>query len=301
MIHFSDEVRIRFAGVILNRKHNTMSPDFFNVVSTALAQGLQNAVSYAYTPTLQMPTQIYVVFVNNGVMEHVVPIQLQCASQNSVVLNYYDDSTNTYTFDTVQLWAGDNDVLYYPIAYTTLNQQLNKTSSGFLEVTWTISWVPASVFENIPPQLFSNTPVPVYQPIPGCTQSFISALIMAFMGIPSGAPTNGPPTSPPNPDICAYYTLQNALQAYGVNGVSYVVFYDSNYNMIGYVKGPTGTISFNKAPAYVLVLENAGSVQLPLLGGSLTLPVSTGNAYVVNISFTLTQGVNASSTGISNG
>jgi hypothetical protein len=295
MIHFSDEVRIRFAGVILNRKHNTMSPDFFNVVSTALAQGLQSAVSYAYTPSLQMPTQIYVVFVNDGITEYVAPIQLQSASSNSVVLNYYDDSSNTYAFDTVQLWAGDNEVLYYPIAYTTLDQQLQKTSSGFLEITWTISWIPASVFVNIPSQLYSKAPVPVYQPLSGCTQPFVSALIMALMGIPVSSLAS--PQA--NNGACAYLTLGGALQAFGINGVSYVVFYDSNYNMIGYAKGPTGVITFSTTPSYVLVLESAGSVQLPLFGGAVSLPVNTNNAYVVSVSFTLTQGVSASSSGVS--
>ncbi len=269
-----------------------MSPDFFNVVATTLAQGLQSAVSYGYTTSAQMPTQIYVVFVNDGVVEYVAPIQLQSASANSVVLNYYDNSSNAYAFNTVQLWAGGNDVLYYPIAYTTLNQQLQKTSSGFLEITWTISWVPASVFVNIPSQLFSNAPVPVYQPMPSCTQPFVSALIMALMGLPVSPQANN--------GACAYLALGQALQVFGINGVSYVVFYDSNYNVIGYVKGSSGVISFNTTPAYVLVLESAGSVQLPLLGGAISLPVNTGNAYNVSVSFTLTQGVSVSSSGVSN-
>ncbi len=291
-IHFHDEVRIRFLSEgrekTVDKKHNTMSPDFFDVVATALAQGLQSAVLYGYTTSSQVPTQTYIVFSSGGTVEHVAPMTVQSASANSVVLNFYDSSSSTYSFDQVAIWAGTTDqVLYYPVAYASLPQQEKKSSSGFLEVSWTITWVPSFVFLNIPSQLLSNAPVTVYQPTSTCSQPFVSAIIMALMGLP------------PNTGACAYYVFAQNFQNFGVNGVSYVAFYDSEYNLIAYLKGDEGVVTFTSQPAYILVVENAGGSQLPLLGGEITLPVNSDNAYTMSVSFTLNQGVTTNSTGIS--
>jgi hypothetical protein len=222
-------------------------------------------------------------------VEHVAPVQVQSASGNSVVLNFYDSSTSTYSFDQVAIWAGTTDqVLYYPVAYATLPQQEKKSSAGFLEVTWTITWVPSFVFLNIPSQLLNNAPTPLYLPTSSCSQPFVSAIIMALMGLPA------------NTGACAYYVLAQNFQNFGVNGVSYIAFYDSSYNLITYVKGDQGVVTFNTQPAYILVVENAGGAELPLLGGQITLPVNSDNAYNVEVSFSLNQGVTTNTTGISN-
>ncbi len=285
-IHFQDSVKIRFAGAVIEKKHNTMSQDFFNLVETTLVQGLQNAVSYAYVSPLGMPTQTYIVFLNEGIVEYVATVNVDSASGNSVVLNFYDDSTLSYTFDRIELWAGDSEVLYYPIAHATLSQKVTKTPNGFLEITWTISWVPSTVFYNIPSQLLQSTPVVVYPPVANCNQPFVSALIMALMGLPV------------NPGACAYSVLAQAFQSLGVNGISYIAFYDSNYNLITYIKGNSGIVTFNTQPSYILVIESAGGVYLPLLAGELTVPLNVGSAYVVQIRFSLTQGTSTSTTGI---
>jgi hypothetical protein len=292
-INFHDEVRIRFLREgqerTVRKDHNTMSTDFFDVVATALAQGLQSAVLYGYTTSSQVPTQTYIVFSSGGTVEHVAPVQVQSASGNSVVLNFYDSSTSTYSFDQVAIWAGTTDqVLYYPVAYATLPQQEKKSSAGFLEVTWTITWVPSFVFLNIPSQLLNNAPTPLYLPTSSCSQPFVSAIIMALMGLPA------------NTGACAYYVLAQNFQNFGVNGVSYIAFYDSSYNLITYVKGDQGVVTFNTQPAYILVVENAGGAELPLLGGQITLPVNSDNAYNVEVSFSLNQGVTTNTTGISN-
>ncbi len=294
MISFSDRAIIKIGDVEKTIEHNTMSTDFFNVVSSVLAFGMQSANAYTYVTPFSMPSETLFVFMNNGVVTNIIPATVESASSNSVVLTMTDDSSNTYEFNSVQLWAGSNDILYYPIAYANLQQSASKTATSFVEVTWSISWVPSSVFVNIPPQLIQNVGIPVVPnlgipiyPIPStCNQPAVSALIMALMGLPF---TN---------QACLYATLYGLLQGFGINGVNYIIFYDSNYNVVGYANGNGATVTLSGAPSFVLVLENAGTVNLPLLGGSIVLPIQPGSAYKVSVTFNLSQGVISTTTGI---
>ncbi len=314
MISFSDRVVIKIGDVEKTIEHNTMATDFFNVVSSVLAYGMQSANAYTYVTPFSMPSETLFVFVNNGIVTNIMPATIESASSNSVVLTMTDDSTNTYEFNSVQLWAGSNDILYYPIAYANLQQSATKQATSFVEITWSISWVPSSVFINIPSQLIQsggtqtiqNPGPPGYPPpsqyigiptIPGlgiqvypippnCNQPAVSALIMALMGLPF---TN---------QACLYATLYGLLEGFGINGVNYIIFYDSNYNVVGYANGNGATVTLSGVPSYVLVLENAGTVNLPLLGGSIALPIQPGLAYKVTVTFNLSQSLIPTSTGI---
>jgi hypothetical protein len=294
MISFSDRAIIKIGDVEKTIEHNTMASDFFNVVSSVLAYGMQSANAYTYVTPFSMPTQTLFVFVNNGIVTNIMPATVESASSSSVVLTMTDDSTNTYEFNSVQLWAGSNDVLYYPIAYANLQQTVSKQATSFVEVTWSVSWVPSGVFVNIPSQLTQNVGIPVVSnlgipiyPIPTtCNQPVVSALIMALMGLPF---TN---------QACLYGTLYNLLQNFGINGVNYIIFYDSNYNVLGYASSNGGVVTLNSIPSFVLVLENAGTVNLPLLGGNIVLPIQPGSPYKVSVTFNLSQSVTSTTTGV---
>jgi hypothetical protein len=143
--------KIETGGITRVRVHNTLTPEYINMLQGLLTRG--QGYSY-YTASFEAPSDIYIVLLNQGTVVARLPANLgnfdeqinvinPNACQNNLTscnlnslmfqLEYEatDESNNSYTFDEVQIWA-DNS---YAIAYANVGS-VTKDSNSFIRVTW---------------------------------------------------------------------------------------------------------------------------------------------------------------------
>ncbi|AZI75822.1 hypothetical protein SBFV2_gp55 [Sulfolobales Beppu filamentous virus 2] len=116
----------------------TVTSDFIALANDLVIRGYKSAQGYVSGLTTQ-PT-FYIVLLNNGSVVAQLPVsgfQYREISPNQQTLTYIaiDNSGNTYTFDEVQLWAGNQ----YIITDDTLQQPVSKQQTIPISVTITLT------------------------------------------------------------------------------------------------------------------------------------------------------------------
>ncbi|AAL27764.1 hypothetical protein SIFV0055 [Sulfolobus islandicus filamentous virus] len=137
------------------RLHNTLSAEYIYLIQGLLTQGQSYKAPYSgYTVAFTPPSNMYFVFLSNGVVVARFPAKLLSYNENintvnasqcqnnltscnlnnllfSLEYSSTDETNDTYTFDEVQLWA-DNE---YMIAYASVGTT-TKNVNTFVRVTW---------------------------------------------------------------------------------------------------------------------------------------------------------------------
>jgi len=159
------------------KKHNAIYQSYQNLLSQLLVSGSPYPKGEYYPPS-----NVYIVLLNNGNVVKQIPVTLESFNENfntvstsncsptlgSCNLNQMsftlkhtavDSSTDSYTFDTIEIVAGTSTSNTYAIAYININS-VTKGSSDTLTVSWeaTVTIVSNGVFY-----------------IPGCTDPTFKA------------------------------------------------------------------------------------------------------------------------------
>ncbi len=131
-------------------KKNSISVEYIGLLQALLTYGQKLANKYTYGQAYSLPTSVKFKLLNNGVVVATIPAVLssftdtpasQCNATTynlcspstitaTLTLNGIDESSSSYTFNEVQLWAGD-----VIVAYTTVPTS-QKTGSVPIKVTW---------------------------------------------------------------------------------------------------------------------------------------------------------------------
>lgn len=129
---------------------NSISVEYVNILKALLTYGQSFASKYTYGRPYSLPTSVSFKLVNNGVVVATLPAKLtsfsdtppsQCTkisynlcSPSSITARLtftgIDESNASYTFNEIQLWAGDIIVAYSAV------QGTQKPSSSFIKVSW---------------------------------------------------------------------------------------------------------------------------------------------------------------------
>jgi len=159
------------------KKHNAIYQAYQNLLRQLLVSGSPYPKGKYYPPS-----NVYIVLSNNGNVVKQIPATLESFNENfdtistsncsptlgscnldhmSFTLKHtaVDSSTDSYTFDTIEIVAGTSTTETYGIAYTNINS-VTKSSSNTLTVSWkaTVTIVSNGVFY-----------------IPGCTDPTFKA------------------------------------------------------------------------------------------------------------------------------
>lgn len=236
------------------RLHNTLSAEYKYLIQGLLTQGQSYQAPYSgYTVSFSPPSNMYFVLVNNGVVVARLPAKMlsynedintvQC--QNNLTscnlndlsfsLEYgaTDETSDTYTFDEVQLWADNEYMLAYVITGTT-----TKNTNTFIRITWdatvtidsgNVLYIPGctnfSLTSNLQLQLNNyqsylclNLPYIIvgltlipYTLIPQNTFLYtqVSALLQIFNINPNVSSTGAPPTQQLQLQGIQYYVVSS--------------------------------------------------------------------------------------------
>ena len=147
--------KVEVGGNSVIKVHNALTPEYKFLLQGLLTQGQGYRSPYSYySVAFEAPSNIYVVLVNQGTIVARLPVKLgkyneqvnvinTNSCQNNLVscnldsltfeleYNATDETNDSYTFDEIQIWAGN----LYAIAYTKTSS-VTKHPNTFIKVTW---------------------------------------------------------------------------------------------------------------------------------------------------------------------
>lgn len=135
------------------KKHNAIYQSYQNLLGQLLVSGSPYPKGQYYPPS-----NVYIVLLNNGNIVKQIPVTLESFNENfntistsscnqtqescnlqqmSFTLKHtaVDSSTDSYTFDTIEIVAGTSTSETYAIAYTNINS-VTKSCNDTLTVSW---------------------------------------------------------------------------------------------------------------------------------------------------------------------